>query len=220
MKESIHKITDREELRLLLQLFMDGATSLEQEAALADYFRTNEVDDEFADYRDMFLVFESGELAPTFELPAPEPVAEEEPHEAAPLPIGQKPHSRIVPLIVRYTAIAASLAAAFFIGMRFSAMDVTPTTAGSGTLMATATPEVKTIVKTDTVYVEKHIVHTVRETTPIAPSAPQQGELAQATPNIFYGITDEQLLDTQQDIEQEFERMTREMDLFEQELMN
>ena len=49
MKESIHKITDREELRLLLQLFMDGATSLEQEAALADYFRTNEVDDEFAD---------------------------------------------------------------------------------------------------------------------------------------------------------------------------
>ena len=31
---------------------------------------------------------------------------------------------------------------------------------------------------------------------------------------------DEQLLDMQQDIEQEFERMTREMDLFEQELMN
>ena len=220
MKESIHKITDREELRLLLQLFMDGATSLEQEAALADYFRTNEVDDEFADYRDMFLVFESGELAPTFELPAPEPIAEEEPHEAAPLPTGQKPHSRIVPLIVRYTAIAASLAAAFFIGMRFSATDVTPTTVDPSTLMATATPEVKTIVKTDTVYVEKHIVHTVRETTPIAPSAPQQGDLAQATPNIFYGITDEQLLDMQQDIEQEFERMTREMDLFEQELMN
>ena len=220
MKESIHKITDREELRLLLQLFMDGATSLEQEAALADYFRTNEVDDEFADYRDMFLVFESGELAPTFELPAPDPIVEEKPHDAAPLPTGQKPRSRIVPLIVRYTAIAASLAAAFFIGMRFSATDVTPTTADPGTLMATATPEVKTIVKTDTVYIEKHIVHTVKETIPTAPSAPQQGDFAQATPNIFYGITDEQLLDMQQDIEQEFERMTREMDLFEQELMN
>ena len=96
MKESIHKITDREELRLLLQLFMDGATSLEQEAALADYFRTNEVDDEFADYRDMFLVFESGELAPTFELPAPDPIVEEKPHDAAPLPTGQKSRSRIV----------------------------------------------------------------------------------------------------------------------------
>lgn len=219
MKESIHKITDREELRLLLQLFMDGATSLEQEAALADYFRTNEVDDELADYRDMFLLFESGELAPTVELPVPEPVAEEEPQEATPIVTGQKPRSRIVPLIVRYTAIAASLAAAFFIGMRFNATDTTPT-ADPGTLMATATPEVKTIVKTDTVYVEKHIVHTVRETIPAAPSGPQQGDLAQATPSIFYGITDEQLLDMQQDIEQEFERMTREMDLFEQELMN
>ena len=63
-------------------------------------------------------------------------------------------------------------------------------------------------------------MHTVKETTPIAPSTPQQGDFAQATPSIFYGITDEQLLDMQQDIEQEFERMTREMDLFEQELKN
>lgn len=220
MKESIHKITDREELRLLLQLFMDGATSLEQEAALADYFRTNEVDDELADYRDMFLVFESGELAPTFELPVSEPIAEEKPQEPVPIVTGQKPRSRIVPLIVRYTAIAASVAAAFFIGMRFNATDSTPTAAAPGTLIATATPEVKTVVKTDTVYVEKYIVQTVKEPAPTTPSAPQPADLAQATPSIFYGITDEQLLDMQQDIEQEFERMTREMDLFEQELMN
>lgn len=218
MTKKVH-ISDKEELLQLLQLFMDGGTSLEQEAALADYFRTNEVDDELADYRDMFLVFESGELAPTFELPVSEPIAEEKPQEPVPLVTGQKPRSRIVPLIVRYTAIAASVAAAFFIGMRFNATESTPT-ADPGTLIATATPEVKTVVKTDTVYVEKYIVQTVKEPAPTTPSAPQPADLAQATPNIFYGITDEQLLDMQQDIEQEFERMTREMDLFEQELMN
>lgn len=218
MTKKVH-ISDKEELLQLLQLFMDGGTSLEQEAALADYFRTNEVDDELADYRDMFLVFESGELAPTFELPVPEPIAEEKPQEPVPIVTGQKPRSRIVPLIVRYTAIAASVAAAFFIGMRFSATESTPT-ADPGTLIATATPEVKTVVKTDTVYVEKYIVQTVKEPAPTTPSAPQPADLAQATPSIFYGITDEQLLDMQQDIEQEFERMTREMDLFEQELMN
>lgn len=218
MTKKVH-ISDKEELLQLLQLFMDGGTSLEQEAALADYFRTNEVDDELADYRDMFLVFESGELAPTFELPVSEPIAEEKPQEPVPIVTGQKPRSRIVPLIVRYTAIAASVAAAFFIGMRFSATESTPT-ADPGTLIATATPEVKTVVKTDTVYVEKYIVQTVKEPAPTTPSAPQPADLAQATPSIFYGITDEQLLDMQQDIEQEFERMTREMDLFEQELMN
>lgn len=136
-----------------------------------------------------------------------------------PIVTGLKPRSRIVPLIVRYTAIAASVAAAFFIGMRFSATESTPT-ADPGTLIATATPEVKTVVKTDTVYVEKYIVQTVKEPAPTTPSAPQPADLAQATPSIFYDITDEQLLDMQQDIEQEFERMTREMDLFEQELMN
>lgn len=218
MTKKVH-ISDKEELLQLLQLFMDGGTSLEQEAALADYFRTNEVDDELADYRDMFLVFESGELAPTFELPVSEPIAEEKPQEPAPIVTRQKPRSRIVPLIVRYTAIAASVAAAFFIGMRFSATESTPT-ADPGTLIAAATPEVKTVVKTDTVYVEKYIVQTVKEPAPTTPSAPQPADLAQATPSIFYGITDEQLLDMQQDIEQEFERMTREMDLFEQELMN
>lgn len=218
MTKKVH-ISDKEELLQLLQLFMDGGTSLEQEAALANYFRTNEVDDELADYRDMFLVFESGELAPTFELPVSEPIAEEKPQEPVPLVTGQKPRSRIVPLIVRYTAIAASVAAAFFIGMRFSATESTPT-ADPGTLIATATPEVKTVVKTDTVYVEKYIVQTVKEPAPTTPSAPQPADLAQATPSIFYDITDEQLLDMQQDIEQEFERMTREMDLFEQELMN
>lgn len=218
MTKKVH-ISDKEELLQLLQLFMDGGTSLEQEAALANYFRTNEVDDELADYRDMFLVFESGELAPTFELPVSEPIAEEKPQEPVPLVTGQKPRSRIVPLIVRYTAIAASVAAAFFIGMRFNATDSTPT-ADPGTLIATATPEVKTVVKTDTVYVEKYIVQTVKEPAPTTPSAPQPADLAQATPSIFYDITDEQLLDMQQDIEQEFERMTREMDLFEQELMN
>ena len=56
------KIKDREELRHLLQMFMEGNTTIEQESLLAEYFRNNEIDAEFSVYKDMFTVFESGEL--------------------------------------------------------------------------------------------------------------------------------------------------------------
>lgn len=212
MTKSIHNLSDKEELRRLLQLFMDGATSLEEEAQLAEYFRTHEVDDEFADYRDMFLVFESGELAPEVTLPTPEPVAVDE-VEASPA-IVPKPTRRIVPLMLRYAAMAASVAAAFFVGMQFAPDEPAP-------LVAVATPEVRTVVKTDTVYVEKYIVQTVKEQVPtdIAPT-PQPTDLAQTVTPMLYGITDEEVRALQEDVEREFERMTREMDLFQQELMN
>ena len=212
MTKSIHNLSDKEELRRLLQLFMDGATSLEEEAQLAEYFRTHEVDDEFADYRDMFLVFESGELAPEVTLPTPEPVAVDE-VEASPA-IAPKPTRRIVPLMLRYAAVAASVAVAFFVGMQFAPDESAP-------LVAVATPEVRTVVKTDTVYVEKYIVQTVKEQVPtdIAPT-PQPTDLAQTVAPMLYGITDEEVRALQEDVEREFERMTREMDLFQQELMN
>ena len=212
MKMNI-QISDREELRRLLQLFMEAATTIEEEAALAEYFRTNEVDDEFADYRDMFLVFESGELALS-EVAIDTPLTTADPEVPTPITDGPKPKSRIIPLLLRYTAVAASVATAFFVGMRF-------TTDEPASLVATVTPETTTIVKTDTIYLEKVIVQTVVEKVPTTPSPTlQPTDLAQTTPTIQYGITDEQIQDLCEDIEQEFERMTREMDLFEQELMN
>ena len=207
------QISDKEELRRLLQLFMEAATTLEQEAALAEYFRTNEVDDEFADYRDMFLVFESGELALS-EAPIEVSLPTAEPKSPTPITAEPKPKSHIIPMLLRYTAVAASVAAAFFVGMRFATDRPAP-------LVASVAPETTTIVKTDTVYLEKVIVQTVVEKVPTAPSPTlQPTDLAQATPTILHSITDEQIQDMYEDIEQEFERMTREMDLFEQELMN
>ena len=44
----------------LLDKFMNGLTTLEEEAALADYFRTHEVPEEWEDYRQMFGYFDRG----------------------------------------------------------------------------------------------------------------------------------------------------------------
>ncbi len=44
----------------LLDKFMDGLTTLEEEAALGDYFRTHEVPREWEDYRLMFGYFDRG----------------------------------------------------------------------------------------------------------------------------------------------------------------
>ena len=44
----------------LLDKFMNGLTTLEEEAALGDYFRTHEVPEEWEDYRLMFDYFDRG----------------------------------------------------------------------------------------------------------------------------------------------------------------
>ena len=44
----------------LLDKFMNGLTTLEEEAALGDYFRTHEVPEEWEDYRLMFGYFDRG----------------------------------------------------------------------------------------------------------------------------------------------------------------
>ncbi len=50
MTNSNNYISDKGELRRLLQMFMDGTTSIEQENMLAEYFRNIDVDAGFADY--------------------------------------------------------------------------------------------------------------------------------------------------------------------------
>ena len=44
----------------LLDKFMNGLTTLEEEAALGDYFRTHEVPEEWEDYRQVFGYFDRG----------------------------------------------------------------------------------------------------------------------------------------------------------------
>ena len=55
------------QIKALLDKFMDGQTTVEEEALLADYFRGHDVPAEWEDYRDMFSYFDrgmEGELVP------------------------------------------------------------------------------------------------------------------------------------------------------------
>ena len=48
------------QIEALLDKFMDGQTTVEEEAQLADYFRSHDVPAEWEDYRDMFGYFDRG----------------------------------------------------------------------------------------------------------------------------------------------------------------
>ena len=51
---------DKQEIAQLLNKFMAGETSVAEEEVLAQYFRTHKVDDEWAEYKEMFALFDNG----------------------------------------------------------------------------------------------------------------------------------------------------------------
>lgn len=53
---------DKQEITRILGKFMTGETSLEEEQMLAQYFRTHEVNDEWQEYKEMFALFDNGEV--------------------------------------------------------------------------------------------------------------------------------------------------------------
>ena len=53
---------DKQEIAQLLSKFMAGETSVAEEDVLAQYFRTHEVDDEWAEYKEMFALFDNGQV--------------------------------------------------------------------------------------------------------------------------------------------------------------
>lgn len=57
-----HQIQHKEEVEQLLQRFMDGTSTLEEEAQLAVFFRTHEVAGEWREYKEMFALFDAGEV--------------------------------------------------------------------------------------------------------------------------------------------------------------
>lgn len=50
------------DIELMLDHFMDGTSSLEEESALAEYFRTHDVGEEWKEYKEMFALFDNGEV--------------------------------------------------------------------------------------------------------------------------------------------------------------
>ena len=49
----------QEQVEVMLSHFMEGTSSLEEEAILADYFRTHDVKDEWREYKEMFAMFDA-----------------------------------------------------------------------------------------------------------------------------------------------------------------
>ena len=58
----MNRIYDKQEIAHMLDKFMAGETSLNEEQMLAEYFRTNEVGDEWQEYKEMFALFDSGKV--------------------------------------------------------------------------------------------------------------------------------------------------------------
>lgn len=53
---------DKQEIAQLLSKFMAGETSLAEEQELAQYFRTHEVGEEWMEFKEMFTLFDNGEV--------------------------------------------------------------------------------------------------------------------------------------------------------------
>ena len=57
-----HQHMTKEEVEQLLKRFMDGTSTLEEEAQLAEFFRSHEVVGEWKEYKEMFALFDDGKV--------------------------------------------------------------------------------------------------------------------------------------------------------------
>lgn len=103
----MNRIYDKQEIAHMLDKFMAGETSLNEEQMLAEYFRTNEVGDEWQEYKEMFALFDSGkvDIEPDVEVAQPVNIDGEK-VKTLPKDINTKPK-----IIFRWmmTGIAASI---------------------------------------------------------------------------------------------------------------
>jgi len=111
----MNRIYDKQEIACMLDKFMAGETSLNEEQTLAEYFRTNEVDDEWMEYKEMFALFDSGkvDIEPEKEVAQPVNISEGKVKSLS-KDVNTKPK-----IIIRWvmTGIAASIL--FMIGFYF-----------------------------------------------------------------------------------------------------
>ena len=111
----MNRIYDKQEIARMLDKFMAGETSLNEEQMLAEYFRTNEVGDEWQEYKEMFALFDSGKVDIELDVEVAQPVnISEGKVKTLPKDVNTKPK-----IIIRWvmTGIAASIL--FMIGFYF-----------------------------------------------------------------------------------------------------
>ena len=103
----MNRIYDKQEIARMLDKFMAGETSLNEEQMLAEYFRTNEVGDEWQEYKEMFALFDSGKVDIELDVEVAQPVnISEGKVKTLPKDVNTKPK-----ILIRWmmTGIAASI---------------------------------------------------------------------------------------------------------------
>ena len=97
---------DIQQIAQLIEKFMAGTTSIAEEDVLAQYFRTHEVSEEWTVYKEMFALFDAGEV--DIEVEATEQKSEER-RTTVEMPVTTT-HRRPKMVFLRWTtAVAASL---------------------------------------------------------------------------------------------------------------
>ena len=99
---------DKQKIARILDKFMAGETSLDEEQLLAEYFRTHEVGDKWQEYKEMFALFDSGavDIEPEEETKRQANVTDAKVRKL-PKAVSEKP--KIIPIRWPMTGIAASV---------------------------------------------------------------------------------------------------------------
>lgn len=156
---------NKQEIAQLLSKFMAGETSIAEEEVLAQYFRTHEVSDEWTEYKEMFALFDNGQVDIEPEADTSDCLYDKDSAKVQMLPKAVKGKPKIAALRWFMVGIAASLAllVVFHLGRSTAEHTQQPTLVAE-----------KTIVTKDTVQ-PKHEAITPTERT-------EETVIAQATP--------------------------------------
>lgn len=100
---------NKQEIAQLLNKFMTGETSIAEEEVLAQYFRTHEVDDEWAEYKEMFTLFDNGQVDIEIEDETSGQPIKDGSEKIQMLPKAVKEKPKIIPLRWIMVGIAACL---------------------------------------------------------------------------------------------------------------
>jgi hypothetical protein len=111
---------NKQEIAQLLGRFMAGETSVAEEEVLAQYFRTHEVDEEWAEYKEMFTLFDNGQVDIEIEDGTSEQPIKDDSEKTKMLPKAVREKPKIVALRWLMAGIAASIALllVFYLGRK------------------------------------------------------------------------------------------------------
>ena len=190
---------DKQEIAQLLSKFMAGESSVAEEEVLAQYFRTHEVDEEWAEYKEMFTLFDNGQVDIEIEDRTSEQPIKDDSEKTKMLPKAVREKPKIVALRWLMAGIAASIALllVFYLGR---------TTAEQAPLVAE-----KTVVDKDSIQPKQEVVMPTEETveTIVAQVAHAKSPSSQRPTNLTADSTStaEDLADCIARLESEMEKL-------------